>query len=212
MSITLTLLFRSLGAAVIGLFADAFGRKWPLFIDLIVLCGLQIATAYAPTFGAFIGVRALFGIFMGGIWGLAAAMSLENMPVDARGLFSGILQQGYSLGYLIAAGINLRAGQSTTLGYRLVFIVGAGLTGAVAIMTLLVPESSQYRGKGPGRSPIGSRVYSFATDMKLAARQYWRMFLYCELVVSIPYQISSTDNQKRCALEYECKQCRECIL
>lgn len=112
---------------------------------------------------------------MGGIWGLAAAISLENIPTEARGVFSGLLQQGYSLGYLIAAGINLRAGTNTTLGYRLIFIVGAGLTGVVALVTMFVPESKQYRGQAPS-------TRAFVADLKLAARQYWRTFLYCILL------------------------------
>ena len=183
LSITLTLLFRSLGAAIIGLAADLFGRKWPLFINLVVLAGLQVVMAYADSYAAFIGVRALFGIFMGGVWGLAAALSLENMPVECRGLFPGILQQGYSLGYLIAAGVNLRAGGETTfLGYRLVFVVGAAFTGTVAFATLFVAESAQFRKKSSEPHLSSSRARAFAVDVKLAGQQYSRLFLYCVLL------------------------------
>lgn len=175
LSITLTLLFRSLGALIIGMLADMFGRKWPLVINLWILAVLQIATAYAPTYGAFIGVRTLFGIFMGGIWGLAAAISLENMPVEARGLFSGLLQQGYALGYLIAAGINLGAVPKTSVGYQIIFFVGAGFTALVAIAALVIPESPIYREQ---RASAKARYPLFWKDFRLAARMYWRMFLY----------------------------------
>ncbi|KAI9875269.1 MAG: hypothetical protein M1830_008694 [Pleopsidium flavum] len=165
LSITLTLLFRSLGALIIGMSQTL----------------LQVATAYAPTYGAFIGVRALFGIFMGGIWGLAAAISLENMPVEARGLFSGLLQQGYALGYLIAAAINLGAVSKTSVGHGIIFFVGAGFTALVAIAALFIPESPIYSDREQ-RASAKARYSFFWKDLKLAARMYWRMFLYCILL------------------------------
>ena len=97
-AITLTLLLRSIGAAFFGLAGDQFGRKWPMVINMLVLGLLQIATIYSATFQQFLAVRALFGLFMGGVYGNAIAMALENCPVEARGLMSGILQQGYSFG------------------------------------------------------------------------------------------------------------------
>lgn len=93
-AITLTLLFRPLGAAIFGLISDRYGRKWPLVINLIIIAILSLGTGFCKTFPQFLGVRCLFGIGMGGIWGLATANALENMPAAARGLFSGILQQG----------------------------------------------------------------------------------------------------------------------
>lgn len=77
-SITLTLLFRSLGAAIFGIAGDLYGRKYPMIINLVIIAALQLATAYCATFDQFLGVRALFGIGMGGIWGLAASMGLES--------------------------------------------------------------------------------------------------------------------------------------
>ena len=77
-SITLTLLFRSLGAVIFGLSGDLYGRKYPMIINLIIIAALQLSTAYCATFKQFLGVRALFGIGMGGIWGLAASMGLES--------------------------------------------------------------------------------------------------------------------------------------
>jgi MFS family permease len=83
-AITLTLLLRSVGAAVFGLLADRYGRKWPLVVNMIILGFLQIGTIYSGDFETFLGVRALFGLFMGGVYGSAIAMALENCPVDAR--------------------------------------------------------------------------------------------------------------------------------
>jgi MFS family permease len=93
-AVTLTLLLRSVGAAIFGIFADYFGRKYPLVINMWLLGALQIGTIYTQTFQQFLAVRALFGLAMGGVYGAAASMALESLPSDARGLMSGIFQQG----------------------------------------------------------------------------------------------------------------------
>lgn len=79
-AITLTLLLRSIGAACFGLAGDKFGRKWPMVLNMIILGVLQIATIYSTTFQQFLAVRSLFGLFMGGVYGNAIAMALENCP------------------------------------------------------------------------------------------------------------------------------------
>lgn len=112
-AITLTLLLRSVGAAFFGMAGDRYGRKWPMVVNMVILGLLQIWTIYSHTFQQFLAVRSLFGLFMGGVYGNAIAMALEHCPVDARGLMSGILQQGYSFGYVLAACANLGVGGST---------------------------------------------------------------------------------------------------
>lgn len=87
-AITLTLLLRSVGAAVFGLAGDKYGRKWPMMVNMLVLGLLQVATIYCGTFNEFLAVRSLFGLFMGGVYGNAIAMALENCPVEARGMRS----------------------------------------------------------------------------------------------------------------------------
>lgn len=81
-AITLTLLLRSVGAAFFGAAGDRYGRKWPMVINMLVLGFLQIATIYSTTFQQFLAVRSLFGLFMGGVYGNAIAMALENAPVE----------------------------------------------------------------------------------------------------------------------------------
>ena len=81
-AITLTLLLRSVGAAFFGAAGDRYGRKWPMVINMLVLGLLQIATIYSTTFQQFLAVRSLFGLFMGGVYGNAIAMALENAPVE----------------------------------------------------------------------------------------------------------------------------------
>lgn len=77
-SITLTLLFRSVGAVIFGLAGDLYGRKWPMIVNLVIVAILELATAFCTTYEQFLGVRSLFGIGMGGIWGLASSMALES--------------------------------------------------------------------------------------------------------------------------------------
>ncbi|RLM01579.1 hypothetical protein CFD26_108908 [Aspergillus turcosus] len=183
LSITLTLLFRPLGAILLGMASDMWGRKWPLAINMWILAVLQIGTAYANSYAAFIGVRALFGIAMGGVWGLAAAMAMENMPTEARGLFSGILQQGYSIGYLLAAVVNITAVPNTSEGYKAIFHVGAGFSALVGLIQIFVPESTIFVDEGDKpRVSQAVRIRMFVKDLRLVCKQYWRMFSYCILL------------------------------
>ena len=102
-AITLTLMMRPIGALLFGLLGDHFGRRGPLMIDIIFYSVIELLTAFAPNFTVFLILRALFGIGMGGEWGLGASLAMETLPAKARGLFSGILQQGYAFGFLLAA-------------------------------------------------------------------------------------------------------------
>ncbi len=102
-SLALTLAFRPVGAFVFGLVADRYGRKRALMIDLIFYAAAEIATGFAPTFGTFLVCRALFGIGMGGEWGVGASLAMEKAPTHQRGIFSGLLQEGYACGNLLAA-------------------------------------------------------------------------------------------------------------
>jgi SHS family lactate transporter-like MFS transporter len=171
---------------LLGITSDIFGRKWPLIINLWILAVLQVGTAFADTYGAFVAVRSLFGIARGGIWGLSAAMALENMPTDARGLFSGILQQGYSIGYLLAAVINIAVVPHSSEGYKAIFHVGAGFSALVGIVQMFIPESKIFAKKednsGVRQQSQSMRIKLFLKDMRLVACQYWKMFLYCILL------------------------------
>src|SRR5437660_7273051 len=102
-AITLTLAMRPLGAFIFGLLGDRFGRRMPLMIDIIFYSLMELLTAFSPNYTWLLIFRALYGIGMGGEWGLGASLAMETLPTAARGLFSGILQQGYSFGYLLEA-------------------------------------------------------------------------------------------------------------
>jgi SHS family lactate transporter-like MFS transporter len=104
-----------------GVFSDRYGRKWPLVFNLVLVANLELGAGFVQTFKQFLALRSLFGIGMGGICGLAASTALENLPFEARGLASSILQQGYAVGYLLAAVINLTLVPDTSAGWRSLF-------------------------------------------------------------------------------------------
>src|SRR6476660_2246785 len=138
-SITLTLMMRPLGALIFGYLGDKFGRLIPLMIDIVFYSVMELATAFAPNFTVFLILRALFGIGMGGEWGLGASLAMEALPTKARGLFSGILQQGYAVGYLLAALVYWIV--FPHFGWRGLFIAGSLPALLVIYIRMHVPES-----------------------------------------------------------------------
>jgi MFS transporter, SHS family, lactate transporter len=109
-AIFLTLAMRPVGAFLFGVMADKYGRRLTLMIDIIAYSVFELASAFAPSLKVLLITRALFGIAMGGEWGVGAALAFETLPAEGRGFFSGLLQEGYAVGYLIAA-----------LAYRTIF-------------------------------------------------------------------------------------------
>jgi SHS family lactate transporter-like MFS transporter len=103
LAVTLTLAFRPVGALIFGLIADRYGRRIPLMIDLIFYSIIEVLSGMAPNFATFLILRALFGIGMGGEWGVGASLIMEKVPSRFRGVLSGVLQEGYAFGYLAAA-------------------------------------------------------------------------------------------------------------
>src|SRR5436189_1257926 len=103
LSLTLTLAFRPVGAFIFGLVADRYGRKLPLMIDLVFYSIVEVLSGLAPNYTTFLILRALFGIGMGGEWGVGASLAMEKVPPRLRGVLSGLLQEGYAVGNLLAA-------------------------------------------------------------------------------------------------------------
>jgi SHS family lactate transporter-like MFS transporter len=122
-AIFLTLAFRPLGAFLFGMMADKFGRRPTLMVDIIAYSVFELASAFAPSLKAFLITRALFGIAMGGEWGVGAALAFETLPTEGRGFFSGLLQEGYSVGFLFAALVFGTAFRF--VGWRGMFVIGA---------------------------------------------------------------------------------------
>lgn len=118
-----TLAMRPVGAFLFGLMADRFGRRITLMIDIIAYSVFELASAFSPTLPVFLVMRALFGIAMGGEWGVGAALTFETLPAEGRGFFSGLLQEGYVVGYLLAALVYRTL--FPMIGWRGMFVVGA---------------------------------------------------------------------------------------
>src|SRR5580698_10214028 len=138
-AVFLTLIFRPEGAFLFGAMADRFGRKRTLVINILCYSIIELSCAFAPSLSSLLVLRALFGIAMGGVWGVGAALTFETLPKEGRGVFSGILQEGYAVGYLLAAaafGLLF-----PWIGWRGLFIVGAAPALLVFFVESLVEES-----------------------------------------------------------------------
>lgn len=134
-----TLAMRPVGAFVFGLMADRWGRRPTLMVNIISYSFFELASAFAPNFTIFLITRALFGIAMGGEWGVGAALAFETLPAEGRGFFSGLLQEGYVVGYLMAAVLYGTLFQF--IGWRGMFMIGA-LPAVVVIFILNKVEES----------------------------------------------------------------------
>src|SRR5216117_289153 len=143
LTITVTLAFRPVGAFIFGLMADRYGRKLPLMIDLVFFSIVEVLSGLAPNYAVFLILRALFGIGMGGEWGVGASLAMEQAPRKWRGVLSGILQSGYSIGYLLAAVASRFV--LPTLGWRWMFWLGALPALLALYIRTKVPESAAWR-------------------------------------------------------------------
>ncbi|KAL8853882.1 MAG: hypothetical protein Q9221_001353 [Calogaya cf. arnoldii] len=123
--ITLIRMFRSVGAIIFGIAADRYGRKWPFVVNNVLFIVLELGTGFCNTYDQYLACRALLGIAMGGLYGNAAATALEDCPEQARGIISGMLQQGYAFGYLLATVFARALVDTTPQGWRPLFWFGA---------------------------------------------------------------------------------------
>jgi SHS family lactate transporter-like MFS transporter len=122
-AVFLTQAFRPVGAIVFGILADRFGRRPVLMLNILSFSVIELACAFAPSMTVLLVLRALFGLAMGGEWGVGAALAFETLPKEGRGSFSGILQEGYAMGSILAAGAF--ALFFHWIGWRGLFILGA---------------------------------------------------------------------------------------
>jgi len=162
-AIFLTLAMRPVGAFLFGLMADKFGRRPTLMVDIIAYSVFELASAFAPSLKVFLIMRALFGVAMGGEWGVGAALAFETLPVEGRGFFSGLLQEGYVVGYLMAALVYGTLFQF--VGWRGMFVIGALPAFLVIYIRTKVDESpawlqGQVSRKAGGH--LGKDIFSHA--------------------------------------------------
>ena len=166
LTITITLAFRPVGAFLFGLLADRYGRRLPLMIDLVFYSVVEVLSGLAPNYATFLVLRALFGIGMGGEWGVGASLAMEKVPPRWRGVLSGVLQEGYAVGYLLAACCYFFV--FPRWGWRAMFYIG-GLPALLALFVRFrVKESAVWeKSKAESWSHLGRGIAS-----------QWRLFLY----------------------------------
>jgi SHS family lactate transporter-like MFS transporter len=143
LAITFTLAMRPIGALIFGPMAEKFGRKPVLIVNIVTFAAIELASAAAPNFGTFFALRVVYGIAMGGIWGVASALTMETVPEHSRGFVSGVFQAGYSMGYLIAAvayGLFI-----DVIGWRGMFAIGAVPIFLAVYIYFQVEESPVWR-------------------------------------------------------------------
>src|ERR1700752_896192 len=169
---TATLALRPVGAFIFGLLADRYGRRIPLMANVIYFSIIELACGFAPNYTVFLILRALFGIGMGGEWGVGASLAMESAPTRWRGILSGILQSGYSIGYLLAA---LAARFLLPVwGWRPMFWIGALPALLALYIRTKVPESEAWQ---------QHRAASTGEVLRVVAGQ-WRRFLYLVLLMT----------------------------
>jgi SHS family lactate transporter-like MFS transporter len=172
-TLTATLAMRPVGAVIFGLLADRYGRRRPLMANVIFFSVIELLCGFSPNYTVFLILRALYGIGMGGEWGVGASLAMEAAPPKWRGILSGFLQSGYPLGYLLAA-LAARFIEPT-FGWRAMFWVG----GAPALLALYirskVPESEAWK---QHRAPSTRAILE-------VVKQNWKSAIYLVLMMTL---------------------------
>ncbi|RSL78182.1 hypothetical protein CEP51_008421 [Fusarium floridanum] len=185
--ITLVLMFRSVGSIIFGIASDRYGRKWPFVINNILFIVLELGTGFCNTYSQFLACRALFGVAMGGLYGNAAATALEDCPEEARGIMSGILQQGYAFGYLLCAAFARGLVDTTPHDWRPLFWFGACPPVLFIIFRLMLPETQAYQERQRLRQEAGSsdgKGKVFVKEGKVALKHHWMLLVYLVLLMA----------------------------
>ncbi len=171
LAVTLTLALRPVGAFIFGRLADRFGRRPILMLDVLLYSALGFATAFAPNLTVFLIIRALFGVAMGGEWGIGASLTMETVKPEARGFVSGLLQSGYPSGYLIAS---VAYGLLYThIGWRGLFMVGIAPALLILYIRRNVPES-----------PAWNRDRASAATIVSILAKHWKIALYAIVLMT----------------------------
>jgi SHS family lactate transporter-like MFS transporter len=185
-----TLAMRPVGALLFGWMAERYGRRPTLMVNIICFSVFELASAFAPSWPVFLLSRALFGVAMGGEWGVGAALAMETLPAGSRGFFSGLLQEGYVVGNLLAAAVfgifGLVGAHAHPQGFwgswRMLFVVGALPALLVFYVRSEVEESPAWEagrlerasGRGEQQPPMGQRMREAAG----LVRRYGASFLF----------------------------------
>jgi MFS transporter, SHS family, lactate transporter len=183
LALTATLAFRPIGAFLFGLFADRYGRRFPIALNFALFAVVEVFTGFAHSFTTFLIARAVFGIVMGGQWGVGVTLAMEQVPTKLRGTCSGILQEGYAIGYLLAAAAFYLL--FDRFSWRILFFVGPIPALLLALFVLFtVRESAVWE---------RTRKASWgALGRSLAG--HWKLFVYL-VVLMMTLHMSSHGTQ-----------------
>jgi len=185
----LTLAFRPVGAFLFGLLADKYGRRPALMLNIACYSVFELACAFATSLHGLYWLRALFGIAMGGEWGVGAALAFETLPKEGRGFFSGLLQEGYAVGYLAAAAAYALLFPLFThmywhghpVGWRGMFLVGAAPALLVFYIGWKVEESPVWRQRGKvAAAQTSAKTLSLTAGIK----RYAPTFIFLVLLMT----------------------------
>ena len=171
-TLTATLAMRPVGAILFGLLADRYGRRIPLMANVIYFSLIEVLCGFSPNYTFFLVMRALFGIGMGGEWGVGASLAMEAAPIRWRGILSGILQSGYSIGYLLAA-VAARF-MLPAWGWRAMFWAGAVPALLALYIRTKVPESEAWK---------QNRAASTGQVLRIVGRE-WKRFAYLVVLMT----------------------------
>jgi SHS family lactate transporter-like MFS transporter len=173
LSLTVTLATRPAGAFIFGLFADRYGRRITLMVNVLFYSLIEVLCGFAPSFTVFIFLRALYGLGMGGEWGIGASLTMESVPRRWRGILSGVLQSGYPVGYLLAA-VAARF-VLPVWGWRAMFFLGAAPALLALYIRAGVPESKAW---------LTHREPDIRAILRTVGR-HWKSFLYLVLMMTM---------------------------
>ena len=171
-ALLLTLAMRPLGAFLFGRAADRYGRRPILMLDVLLYSTLEFVSGFAPDLTTLLILRALYGIAMGGEWGVGASLTMESIPPQARGMVSGLLQAGYPTGYLVASIVY--ALFFPVIGWRGMFMVGMLPALLVLYIRRHVQESPHWRREPPERG-----------GTLAVLRNHWKLALYAVALMTL---------------------------
>ncbi|MCX0501444.1 MFS transporter [Erwinia billingiae] len=173
LAIMMTLAVRPIGALLFGRLAERFGRRPILMVNILMFSIFELLSAWSPTLGTFLAFRVIYGIAMGGVWGVASSLAMETIPDRSRGLMSGIFQAGYPCGYLLASIIFGLFYAS--VGWRGMFLIGALPVLLLPFIYFKVPESPVW---------LAARERKESTALMPVLRSHWKLCVYLVLLMA----------------------------
>lgn len=173
LAIMLTLAVRPIGALLFGRLAEKYGRRPILMLNIVMFSLFELLSAWSPSLDAFLIFRVIYGVAMGGIWGVASSLAMETIPDRSRGMMSGIFQAGYPAGYLLASiifGLFY-----SMIGWRGMFLIGALPILLLPYIYFNVPESPVW---------LAARARKESTALLPVLRSHWKLCLYMVLLMA----------------------------